>query len=282
LFLLHYKEYKIDYLFISFFLFQILSQIWQQVADQEPDYPLTIGEVFEYRKNLLGDIDTICNKLLYDIRARMDAVNPHHQSSFTNPIDELNNFPVKERDSSNLPLPTVATTDKFKNLNVYQDDDHMYVSVYSGEGDFPPMIPNHHANQYPPSRKLSSQYAHQQKPINNGVGGINQPSSHHPQKNYNNQTSSRKSVPANVQPSSSAYLEHYKNLNTNTTSSISGGGRNSSGSPMIHKTVTTSLSSKSKSMDSIANGRGPSYSSFSSSQQPLTRSKVKETDLDDF
>jgi hypothetical protein len=49
---------------------QILSQIWQRVADQEPDYPLTIGEVFEFRRRYIGDTDTICKTLLSDIRRR--------------------------------------------------------------------------------------------------------------------------------------------------------------------------------------------------------------------
>lgn len=53
-----------------FIVFQILSQIWQRVSDQEPDYPLTTGEVFDYRRKYVGDTDTLCKTMLTDIRRR--------------------------------------------------------------------------------------------------------------------------------------------------------------------------------------------------------------------
>ncbi|ODM94256.1 Protein tamozhennic [Orchesella cincta] len=276
----------------------ILSQIWQHVADQEPDYPLTIGEVFEYRKNHLGDTDTICNKLLYDIRQRMHTAKQlQHQQQRASislktahrfvPVDRLIDYDMEETLNHDEPDMTIIperemdrAQEMMKNVNLTHnhqygvrqadEDEHIYDPVYGSSAahhdslNYPRRNSHHHQDR-------DLYYQHQQQQLQQ-------------QKSNNPYYCSRKSMPA---PSNIANQYQY-HQNTNGLSQ-----RNSSVSPMIPMTVTSLFSSnpspigrnqvsKSNSMNSISSGGvGGTPSQLNQLiNQPLTLSKVKETDLD--
>lgn len=117
---------------------QILSQIWQRVADQEPDYPLTTGEVFEFRRKYLGDTDTICKTMLMDIRRR-NFEHKMHRSSGKNfvPVDKLIDY--EERmdidggsgvDEGDLVEKVMHNT---RLLHLQKREEHIYDPVYPGD-----------------------------------------------------------------------------------------------------------------------------------------------------
>ncbi|CAL8124776.1 unnamed protein product [Orchesella dallaii] len=280
----------------------ILSQIWQHVADQEPDYPLTIGEVFEYRKNHLGDTDTICNKLLYDIRQRMHNAKQLQQQQQRSsislktvhrfvPVDRLIDYDMEETLNHDEPDMTIIperemdrSQEMMKNINLSHnrqyggrqpvEDEHIYDPVYGSSAahhdslNYPRRNSHHHQDR---EVYYHHQLQHQQQ--------------QQQQKSNNPQYYSRKSMPATANNIANQYQYHQ---NTNGLSQ-----RNSSVSPMIPMTVTSLFSStpspygksqvsKSNSLNSISgSGTGvPPSQQMQLVNQPLTLSKVRETDLD--
>lgn len=192
-------------------------------------------------------------------------------------VDSRNFVPEREVERSQEMLKNV-------NIYAYQDDEHIYDPVYGGDI---PQVPSHH---YP--RRNSNQKTQIEKVLRDPYA-------------YNN--NSRKSAPAPTQSSNyNAYQQPQQQFQNNYNSSSSTNqmydDERNSMSPMIPKTVTSLFSSnnygsssrsnvsKSNSMNSISaarSGGGSSSGSSASHPQyypvnstPLTKSKVRETDLD--